>query len=114
MLDYGKIRERTLFDIYPRGQSIMMTKCVAEQILGKRLEKISIYPENYPLDIEAFKEVELNDLKHFCIIPFESSKEKQPIEFNVNWTLSTKFVIIGKTLTSNERTVFLEIFGCVM
>ena len=60
----------------PNCQSTLMTKCVAEQILEKWLGIVSIYREIYSSDNEAFMEVELNDLKHFCFIPFESSKEK--------------------------------------
>ena len=66
----------------PRGQSTLMTNCVAEQILGKWLGIVSTNLNIYSLDIEAIMEVELNDLKNFCIIPFESSKEKKLIELN--------------------------------
>ena len=93
----------------PRGQSTLMRKYVAEQILGNCLETFSTYLEIYSLDVEVIMEVELNELKHFCIIPFEGSKEKQSIELNEFRTLMMKFVIFGNTMTSNGTTVF-EIF----
>ena len=94
----------------PRGQSILMRKCVAEQILGNWLEIISTYMEIYSLDVEIILEVELNDLKQFCIIPFDGSKERQSIEINEYRTLMMKMGIIGKTITSNETTVFWKYF----
>ena len=90
-----------------------MTECVAEQILGNWLKTFLTYLEIYCLDVEVMMEVELNELKHFCITPFEGSKEKQSIELNECRTLMMKFVIFGKTMTSNGTTV-LEIFCCVM
>ena len=47
-------------------------------------------------------EVDLNEQKHSCIMPFEGSK----VELNKSWTLTIEFVIIGKTMTSNVKTVF--------
>ena len=87
----------------PRGQSIVLRKGAAEQILGNWLEIFSTYLEIYSLDVEVIMEVELNELKQFCIIPFECSKEKQSIELNECRTLMIKFVIIGKTITSNKQ-----------
>ena len=49
-------------------------------------------------------------MKHFCIIPFEGSSGKQLIGLSEFPTLMMKFVIIGKTMTSNEKTVFRECF----
>ena len=97
----------------PRGQSTLMRKYVAEQILGSCLETFSTYLEIYSLDVEVIMEVELNVLKHFCIIPVKGSREKELVELNECRTLTIKFGIIGKTITSNETTVFLEIF-CFM
>ena len=94
----------------PRGQSTLMRKYVAEQILGNLLEIISTYMEIYSLDVEIYLEVELNDLKLFCIIPFDGSKERQSIELNECRTLMMKIGIIGKTITSNETTVFSKYF----
>ena len=51
-------------------------------------------------------EVELDELKRFCIITFKGSKGKQLIEFNECWTFVMKFGKIGKTMTSNEELVF--------
>ena len=76
MLDYGRFRERTLFDISPRGQSMLKMKCVAEQVLKNWLETISTNLEIYSLDVEVIMEAELNELKHFCIIRFKGFKRK--------------------------------------
>ena len=94
----------------PCGQSTLMRKYVAEQILGNCLETFSTYLEIYSLDVEVIMEVELNVLKQFCIIPFEGSKEKQSRKLNECRTLTIKFGIIGKTITSNETTVFWKYF----
>ena len=90
----------------PRGQSTLMRKYVAEQILGNCLETFSTYLEIYSLDVEVIMEVELIELKQFCIIPVKGSREKNLVELNECWTLTIKFGINGKTITSNERTVF--------
>ena len=66
----------------PRGHSTLMRKYVAEQTLGNCLETFSTYLEVYSLNVEIILEVELNDLKQFCIIPFDGSKERQSIELN--------------------------------
>ena len=66
--------------------------------------------EIYNLDVEIILEVELNDLKQFCIIPFDGSKERQSIELNECRTLMMKIRIIGKIITSNETTVFWKYF----
>ena len=58
----------------PRGHSTLMRKYVAEQILGNCLETFSTYLEIYSLDVEVIMEVELNVLKHFCIIPVQEKK----------------------------------------
>ena len=55
-------------------------------------------------------EVELNVLKQFCIIPVKGSREKELVEHNKCRTLTIKFGIIGKTITSNETTVFWKYF----
>ena len=75
--------ENELSLIYlPRGQSMLMMKCVAKQSLGNWLEIFSTHLEIYFLDIEVFMEAELNEPKQFCIIPFKGSKEKQSYELN--------------------------------
>ena len=94
----------------PRGQSSLMRKCVAEQTLGNCLETFSTYLEIYSLDDEVIMEVELNDLKQICIIPFDGSKERQSIELHKCHTLMMKIGKIGKTITSNETTVFWKYF----
>ena len=94
----------------PRSQSALMRKYVAEQILGNCLETFSTYLEIYSLDVEVILEVELNELKQICIMPFEGSKEKQSIELNECRTLMMKIGIIGKTITSNETTVLWKYF----
>ena len=106
MPDYGKIRERNLFDMSPHGQSTLVTKIVAEQILEKWLEIISIILEIYSLNFEAIMEAELKELKHFCTMPFKDWKEIHLIEYNGCRILMKKFGIIGKTMTSNDKTVF--------
>ena len=55
-------------------------------------------------------EDEFNEPKHFCIMPFKCSKDKQSNELNECWTLMMKFGIIGKTMTSNEKTWFWKYF----
>ena len=88
------------------SQSTLMRNCVAEQILGNWLETLSTYLEIYSLDVEIIMEVELNELKHFCITPFEGSKAKQSVELSWNHrTLMMEFVMIGKTMTWYEKTV---------
>ena len=94
----------------PRGQSTLMRKYVAEQILGSCLETFSTYLEIYSLDVEVIMEVELNVLKQFCIIPVKGSREKELVEHKKCRTLTIKFGIIGKTITSNETTVFWKYF----
>ena len=51
-------------------------------------------------------ELELNELKNVCIIPFRGSREKQLNEINECRTLTIKFVIIRKANTSIEKTVY--------
>ena len=94
----------------PRGQSTLMRNNVAEQILGIWLKTFSTYLEIYSLDVEVIMEVELNGLKHFGNELFEGSQEKQLVELNECWTSTIKFGIIGKTITSNETTVFWKYF----
>ena len=94
----------------PRSHSTLMRKYVAEQILGNCLETLSTYLEIYSLDVEVVMEVELNELKQFCIIPFDGSKERQSIELNECRALMMKNGKIGKTITSNETTVFWKYF----
>ena len=96
----------------PRGQSTLMRKYVAEQILGNCLETFLTYLEIYSLDVEVIMEVELNVLKQLCIIPVKGSRKKELVELNECWTLTIKFGIIGKTITSNERTVFGNTWLC--
>ena len=104
-----RIRERLENELaltyLPRGQSMLMMKCVAKQILGNWLDLFLTYLEIF-LDIEVIMEAQLTELKHYGIIPFKSSKERQLIKLHECRTLMMKFVIIGKTMTSNEETVF--------
>ena len=72
---------------------------------------MSTYLEIYSLDVEVIMEVELNELKQFCIIPVEGSREKELVELNECRTLTIKFGIMGKTITPNETTVF---FGNIL
>ena len=94
----------------PCGQSTLMRKYVAEQILGNCMETFSTYLEIYSLDVEVIMEVELNVLKQFCIIPVKSSREKELVEHNKCRTLMTKIGMMGKTITSNKTTVFWKYF----
>ena len=94
----------------PCGQSTLMREYVAEQILGNCLKTFSTYMEMYSLDVEIILEVELNVLKQFCIIPVKGSREKELVEHKKCRTLTIKFGIIGKTITSNETTVFWKYF----
>ena len=93
-----------------RSQSTLMRKCVAEQTLGNRLEIFSIYLEIYSLDVEVTVGAEINELKLFRNVTFKGSKEKQLIELNECLTVTMKFGIIGKTMTSIEKTVFWKSF----
>ena len=77
-----RIRNELSLTYLLHGQSALMTKCVAGQILGKLLEIISIYLEIYSLDIEPILEAELNEQMHVCTMPFKGSKERQLIELN--------------------------------
>ena len=90
----------------PRSHSTLMRKCAAEQILANCMETFSTHLEIFSLDVEVIMEVELNVLKQFCIIPVKGSREKELVEHNECRTLTIKFGIIGKTITSNETTVF--------
>ena len=94
----------------PRGQSTLMRKYVAEQILGNCMETFSTHLEIFSLDVEVIMEVELNVLKQFCIIPVKGSREKELVEHNKCRTLMTKFGMMGKTITSNKTTVFWKYF----
>ena len=94
----------------PRGQSTVMRKYVAEQILGNCMETFSTHLEIFSLDVEVIMEVELNVLKQFCIIPVKGSREKELVEHNKCRTLTIKFGIIVKTITSNKTTVFWKYF----
>ena len=94
----------------PRSHSTLMRKCAAEQILANCMETFSTHLEIFSLDVEVIMEVELNVLKQFCIIPVKGSREKELVEHNECRTLTIKFGIIGKTITSNETTVFWKYF----
>ena len=87
-----------------------MRKYVAEQILGNCMETFSTLLEIFSLDVEVIMEVELNVLKQFCIIPVKGSREKELVEYNKCRTLMTKIGMMGKTITSNETTVFWKYF----
>ena len=105
-LSMERLKNELSLTYLPRGQSTLMRKYVAEQILGNCRETFSTYLEIYSLDVEVIMEVELNVLKQFCVIPVKGSREKELVELNECRTLMIKFGIIGKTITSNERTVF--------
>ena len=90
----------------PHGQSILMRKCVAEQILENWLKSFLTYLEIYSLDADANLKAELNELKQIYITDFKGSREKQLVELKDCWTLMMKFEIIGKTTTPNEKTVY--------
>ena len=49
----------------PRGQSTLMTKCVAPQILRNWLDIFSTYLDIYSSDVEKVMEAELKEQKHF-------------------------------------------------
>ena len=87
----------------PLSQSTLSRTCVAEQILRSLLEIFSTYLEICSLDVEVIMEVELNELKNVCIIPFKCSRKNQLVELNECRTLTIKFVIIGKSITSSEK-----------
>ena len=87
-------------------ESTLMMRCVAEQILGNLLEILSTNRKTYSLDYEVVMEAELNELNLFRYVLFKSSKERQLIERNDCLTVMMKFGIIGKTMNSNEETVF--------
>ena len=63
------------------------------------------YLEIYTLDVKLIMEVELNEQKHFCIMPFEGSKETQSVELNEYQMWMMKLVITGKTMTPNGKKV---------
>ena len=95
----GKIRERTFFDMSPpRSVNVEDELCSREKI---------VKPAGDVLDVEVFMEVDLIELNDFCIIPFKGSKGKQSIDLNDFRTSMMKFVIIGKTMTSNGK-IFWE------
>ena len=70
------------------------------------LEIFSTYLEILSSDVEVIMEVELNEMKQSCTMPFKGSKELKLIEPNECRTLKMKIVNIGKTTTSNEKTGF--------
>ena len=109
-LSMERLENELSLTYFPCGESTLMRKYVAEQILGNYLETFSTYLEIYSLDVEVIMEVELNVLKQFCIIPVKGSREKELVELNECRTLTIKFGIIGKTITSNETTVFWKYF----
>ena len=101
----GRLQKEFCLTCLPRGQSTWMKKFEAEQVLGNWLQTILTYLEILSLDVEVIMEVELNELKNVCIIPFKASREKHLVELNECRTLTIKFVVIGKTITSIEKTV---------
>ena len=76
------------------SQSTLMRKCVAEQTLGNWLETFLTYLEIYSSDVEIIMEDELNEQKHFSIMPFEGAKTTQSFELNENQMWMMKLVII--------------------
>ena len=111
-LSMDRLKNELSLTYLPRGQSNLMRNNAAEQILGNCLETFSTYLEIYSLDVEVTIEVELNELKQFCINPVKGSRERELVELNECRTLTNKFGIIGKTITSNERTVFGNTWLC--
>ena len=101
----------TVLAFLTRGQSTLMMTCVAKQPLRNWRKIFSTYPEIYTLDDEVIMEAELYELKHFYNVLFKSPKGKQLIELKKRRTLMMNFLIIGKTLTSNGKTVFRNIFS---
>ena len=59
-----------------RSQSTLMRKCVTKKILANWLKIFLTYLEIYPLDVELVMEVELNEQKHFCIMPLKDQKKR--------------------------------------
>ena len=110
ILSMERLENELSLTYLPCGQSTLMRKFVAEQILGNCLETFSTYLEIFSLDVEVIMEVELIVLKQFCIIPVKGSREKELVEHKKCRTLTIKFGIIGKTITSNETTVFWKYF----
>ena len=91
----GKIRERTFFDMSsPRSVNVEDELCSREKF---------VKPAGDILDVEVFIEVDLTELNDFCITPFKGLKGKQSIDLNDFRTSMMKFVIIGKTMTSNGK-----------
>ena len=109
-LSMERLENKLSLTYLPRGQSTLMRKYVAEQILGNCMETFSTHLEIFSLDVEVIMEVELNVLKQFCIIPVKGSREKELVEYKKCRTLTIKFGIIGKTITSNKTTVFWKYF----
>ena len=79
----GRLENELSLAYLSRGQSILMMKCVAKQILGNWLEIFLTYLEICFLEIEVIMEAELTELNHFCVILFKSSKERQLNSMNV-------------------------------
>ena len=50
-------------------------------------------------------EVDLNEQKHFCIMPFEGSKETQWVELNDYQMWMMELVIKGNTMTPKGKKV---------
>ena len=90
----------------PRGQSTLMRKYVAEQILGNCMETFSTHLEICSLDVEVIMEVELNVLKQFCIMPVKGSREKELVEHNKCRTLMTKVGMMGKLSLQTRQQFF--------
>ena len=85
----------------PRGQSNLITKRVAQQVLRNCPEIFSTYLEIYSLVVEVIMGAEMNELKHFRNVACKGgTKEKQLIERNECQTLMMKFAIFGRTMTS--------------
>ena len=109
-LSMERLENELSLTYFPRGQSTSMRNNVAEQILGNCVETFSTYLEIYSLDVEVIMEVELIELKQFCIVPVKGSREKELVELNECRTLAIEFGTMGKTITSNETTVFWKYF----
>ena len=81
---------------FPRGRSMLMMKCVAQQILGNWLEIFSTYLTIYSVDYGVIMEAELTELNHSCIIPFKGSQKSN--SGTVFWKY---FVVLCESVENN-------------
>ena len=108
----GRLENEFCLTCLPHGESVLLRKCLAEQTLGNWLKTFSTHLEIYSSDVDPIMEAKVKRLKHLGNVPFKGSREGKSIERNQCWTLLMKFVIIGKTTTSNEKTVIGNTLLC--